>query len=392
MDLFVFHSAINYSPGSDEIVLTEKDFHSCEPFFVKNNLAPESIKSIKTKGVFETTKYIRHILKMMDALLEVGGELYIEFYRVSFDSGGYPLRPLNFLMNEISTSYQERYHVHKKQFVDDVDYIWLKKIQPVLPVDDRISRWSFGIVSDGRKNERVLNIINQITAFKIPEYEILICGPSPSLQLPERVAVLDDKDLYFDVRIPISKKKNRIIDHARYNNLVIMHDRISFAENWYEQICKYGNYFDQLCMPILDEDTRSLRVNDWLKSFHDFTEFQKAKSTRLDYTKWDRHIYSDGGFMLLKKHILAKVKLNPYLNWGEIEDVDLSERLYLAGISICFYKDTYLLTQTHRIKPATQSTNWMKVLIRPVRMKQFLHKRNKMIINNFYNFLKIKIG
>ena len=171
-----------------------------------------------------------------------------------------------------------------------------------------------------------------------------------------------------------------------------MHDRISFAKNWYEQISKYGNYFDQLCMPILDEDTGSLRVNDWLKSFHDFTEFQKAKSTRLDYNNWDRHIYSDGGFMLLKKHILAKVKLNPYLNWGEIEDVDLSERLYLNGISICFYKDTYLLTQTHRIKPSKQSTNWMKVLIGPVRMKQYLHKRNKMIMNDFYNFLKIKIG
>lgn len=392
MELIVIHSSANCKSATDQIILTEKDFHPCKPFFIEHNLEPESIKSIKTKGVFETTKYIRHTLKVIDALLEVDGELYIEFYRVSFDSGGFPLRPLNYLMNEISICYTERYQVQKKTFEGNVDYILLKKLTPALPQDDQMSKWSFGIVSDGRKNERILNIISQIKAFEIPNYEILICGPSPAETLPENVTILDDKDLYFDVRIPISKKKNRIIDNARYNNLVIMHDRISFAKDWYLKICAYRNYFDQLCIPILDEETQSLRVNDWIKSFYDFTQFQLSKSTKLDYAEWDRHIYSDGGFMLIKKHILAKTKLNPYLNWGEIEDVDLSQRLYLNGNSICFYTDTILLTQTHRIKVSKQSTNWFKELIRPVRMKQYLNKRNKIIMVAFTNFLKIKIG
>ncbi len=392
MELIVIHSAVNCKPGIDQIILTEKDFHPCKPFFIEHTLELESINNIKTKGVFETTKYIRHTLKIIDALLQVEGELYIEFYRVSFDSGGFPLRPLNFLMNEISTCYQERYQIQNKTFEENVDYIWLKKLKPALPTDDQMSKWSFGIVSDGRKNERILNIISQIKAFKIPSYEILICGPSPAEFLPENVVILDDKDLYFDVRIPISKKKNRIIDNACYNNLVIMHDRISFAKDWYIKICDYGNYFDQLCFPILDEDTQSLRVNDWIKSFHDFTQFQISKSVKLDYEEWDRHIYSDGGFLLVKKHILAKTKLNPYLNWGEIEDVDLSQRLYLNGNSICFYADTSLLTQTHRIKVSKQSTNWIKVLIRPIRMKQYVRKRNKVIMNAFDNFLKVKFG
>ncbi|MEP7110017.1 MAG: hypothetical protein ABI760_18625 [Ferruginibacter sp.] len=392
MELFVLHSSIEYIPANEEIVLTEKDFHPCHPFFIDHTLPPGSVKSIKTKGVFETTRYIRHTLKLIDALLETEGEIYIEYYRVSFDTGGYPLRPLNYLMNEISICYQDRYQVYKKQFVESVDYIWLKKLKPALPPEDLISRWSFGIVSDGRKNERILNIIGQIKAFQIPEYEILICGPSPSNELPEKVTVLDDKDLYFDTRIPISRKKNRIIEHARYNNLVIMHDRISFAKDWYTKIISYGNYFDQLCIPILDEDTQSLRVNDWQKSFHDLTLFQVSNAGKLQYAEWDRHIYADGGFMLIKKHILEKIKLNPYLNWGEMEDVDLSARLYLDGTSFCFYTGTHLLTQTHRIKVNRKSTNWLKVLIGPIRIRQYIRKNNKKIKIAFSNFLKNKIG
>jgi hypothetical protein len=388
MNIFAFHSKIKYSAKNDETVLTEHDFHPCSPFFIEHNIIPESIKNIRTKGIFETTRYIRHTLKIIDALLEINGELTIEFFRVSFDVGGYPLRPLNYLMNEISICYKERYIVVTKEYTDNIDYILLRKIEALLPVYDQIQKWSFGIVSDGRKNDRIINIIAQISNFNIPEYEILICGPTPIEELPENVIIIDDSDLYFDLRIPISKKKNRIIEQAKYNNLVIIHDRISFSKDWYKNMVRYGNYFDQLCIPILDEETHSLRVNDWLKNHHDFTLFHLSKSIRLKYTEWDRHIYSDGGFLLIKKHIIDKVKYNSFLNWGEMEDVDLSERLYLYGNSISFYPSTFVLSQTHRIKVYKETSKWFRFLFNPILNFRYQYALKKKIDKNFNNFLE----
>lgn len=392
MELFILPSSINYQPQHNELLLTENDFHPCKPFFIEHNFIQESITKIKTKGVFETIKYIRQVLKVIDYLLEVGGEIYIEFFRASFDTGGYPLRPLNYLMNEISLCYKDRYKMYKREFKNNIDLIWLKKINNPLPAGDLITRWSFGIVSDGRKNERVLNIIKQITEFQIPEYEILICGPAPAINLAKEIKVIDDNDLYFDVRIPISKKKNRIIDLARFNNLIIMHDRISFEKDWYTKMVAYGNCFDQICCPIFDESTKSIRINDWSSKYHDDTQFEKSNTTSLKYYEWDRNIYVDGGFMLLKKHIILKCRLDDNLNWGEMEDVNLSERLYLDGNLVNFYADTNLLTQTHRIKGNRQSKNWFKAFIKPIRSKQYEQKRNKSILLNFRNFLKMNFS
>lgn len=388
MKICLYHSKIKYIPKHDELLLTEKDIHPCEPFFIKHDIKPESIDKINTRGIFETAKYIRDILKIIDYLLKKDGELYIDFFRASFDGGGYPLRPLAYLMNEISTCYRNRYEVIKKKNENDIDSLTLKKGMLTLPKEDTIDRWSFGIVSDGRKNERIMRLIEQIRRFKIPEYEVIICGPSPFINVPSDVRILDDSSFYHDLRIPISRKKNYIIDEAKYNNLVIMHDRITFASSWYEKMVKYGNYFDQLCFPILDEETKSMRVNDWMKSSHDFTEFEKVLTYKLSYNEWDRHIYVDGGFMLIKKHLIENIKLNPFLNWGELEDVDLSERLYLSGNFIGFYADTFLLTQTHRIKGSKTHDTIIAKFIHKIKYKKYLFVKKIKIKRHYNKYLR----
>ena len=392
MNLKIYNSSIDYDLIDNDIILNENDFHPCKPFFIDHpTLSPETIKKITTRGVFEKTKYLRHTLKVIDTLLVLDGEIYIEFFRASFDCGGFPLRPYNYMMNELSICFGNRYMVYKKDFNGTFDRFWLKKIESSLPNNDTISKWSFGIVSNGSKNDRVLNIINQIISFQIPEFEILICGPKPTENLPDVVKIIDDNELYFDTRIPISKKKNKIIDEANFNNLVIMHDRISFSNDWYQKICNYGNYYDQLCMPILDEDTKSSRINDWMIIDNDLTEFKKSKGFLLNYKEWSPFVYVDGGFMVIKKHIIAKTKFNPFLNWGEMEDVNLSQRLYLDGNSISFYETPVLFTQTHRIRGIKFSNSWFKLMIRYIRYKQYILIRNNNIMKSFKIFLNTKI-
>jgi len=350
---------------SNDLYLDETDFHPCEPFFKNHpNIIPENAVFISARGLFEHSKYIRYILKMADAMLKVGGKLEIEFYMFSLDSGSSPFRNLSGLMYEVSISFKERLKLISKKTNGDVVILTFDKIASTLPEDDQIGSWSFGIVSDGRKNDRILAIINQIKKFSVPNFEIIICGPPPSSDLPEFVRILEDNDLYFDSRIPISKKKNRIIENAKYNNLVLFHDRFSFPEDWYENILEQGNYFDGFCIRIVDEDTKKHRVQDWISTSLYHFEHEKLFHDKggVSYDRWVPNWNVNGGFMIIKKHLISRVNLNPFLHWGEAEDGDLCRRLDADGFCLTLFTGTYVTTQTHRLKVGKKRKGILRLL------------------------------
>ena len=350
---------------SNGLYLDETDFHPCEPFFINHpNIIPEGADFVSVKGLFEHSKYIRYILKISDVMLKVGGTLEIEFYMFSLDSRTSPFRNLSGLMYEISICFKERLKLVNKRTIGEVVILTFDKIVSTLPEDDQIGSWSFGIVSDGRKNDRILAIINQIKQFSIPNFEVVICGPSPASDLPSFVKVLVDSDLYFDSRIPISKKKNRIIDNAKYNNLVLFHDRFSFPEDWYVNILKQGNYFDGFCIRIVDEETKKHRVQDWIGTSLNHFEFEKLfhKNMTLNYNEWRPNWNVNGGFIIIKKHLISRVKLNPFLHWGEAEDGDLCRRLDADGFCLTLYTGTHVTTQTHRLTVGKKREGILRLL------------------------------
>jgi hypothetical protein len=334
------------------IQLNETDFHPCRPFFLSHpELLPESAEKVSIRGILEHTLYIRYVLKIADSLLKNRGSLEIYFFSTALDNGGNPFRVIASLMYELSICFKERFRLIMNDKNGNLHKLVFEKIRPTLPVEDSIDSWSFGIVSDGRKNNRVIEIINQIVQFSIPNFEILVCGPSPVEKLPEFVKVIDDIDLYFDDRIPISKKKNRIVKIAKYNNLILLHDRISFPVDWYKNISLHGNYFDCLCIRIIDEDTQLNRIQDWMGTSLDHYDFMKInpRINNLEYTDWVPNWNINGGFMIIKKHLIERVKLNPYLHWGECEDGDLCRRLDADGLCPTLFTGAYVLTQTHRL-------------------------------------------
>jgi hypothetical protein len=349
--LFIYNSDIKLSSNNNRLLFTEKDFHPCTPFFLTHNILPDSIDIIYSKGVFEVTPYIREVIKRIDDLLVVGGILEIEhFIHGSIYSAGQLFRPMSFTMYEISLCLGNRYLLIEKDLLETKCILKYRKVKSSILVSDTIYNWSFGIISDGKKNERVLQIIHQISEFSIPNYEVLICGPFPynHTTISSNVKVIGDSDLYKDLRAPISAKKNRIIDNANFNNLVIMHDRISFPSNWFEKIKGYGNYFDVLQPQILDEESKSRQVQDWMYFSGDFSDFSNTKGGYVEYNKWNSSIYIDGGLIIIKKHVIENVRYNENLNWGEAEDLDLCRRLYLSGALFSFYHDLKVFTSTHR--------------------------------------------
>lgn len=338
MNIYIVNSKCK-KKDYDGLVLNENDFHPCKPFFKFHpNIKAESIDEIHIRGILEQHPYLRTVLKCCDYMLKVNGKLEIDYYNLHFDTNGYTIRGINEWMYELSLVFKDRIDLKSKDKSLNGKYSFVKT-GACLPKKDDIESWSFGIVSDGRKNERILKIIEQISSFKIPNYEILICGPAPCQNLPSNVRIIDDSPFYRDIRIPISKKKNCLIENARYNNLIIMHDRMFLPDNWYEQMKKHGNYFDCLCFPVLNEDNHNNRMLDWTyqpvsTSIKSYWESIKYVKTLLDYDEWRHDIYINGGFFLIKRHLALPIKLNPNLNWGEKEDTDFSHRLYEDGVLI----------------------------------------------------------
>ncbi|MDI9873365.1 hypothetical protein [Flectobacillus rivi] len=307
-------------------------------------------EEIFTFAFLERTDFLRDTLKKLDSLLKVGGNLVIDYYTVGqLYSGGHYVRPLSFFLYELSLSLGKRFKLISKDQKDTITKFIFEKVSDGANVGGSIYSWSFGIVSDGKKDDRIFNIVRQIREFKIPNYEILICGPQPKFDLGKDIVWLDDSDLYWDLRIPITAKKNRIIYNASYNNLVLLHDRISFSEDWYEKVKKYGNTFEILANKVFDEETQSLRVQDWMHYERDFTDFLGIKAGALSYLEWNPTVYVDGGFIIAKTSILKSIDgYNESLHWGEAEDVDLSKRLYQAGYMTNIDTNNIVFTQTHR--------------------------------------------
>ena len=339
----------------DGIVLDETDFHPCYPFFIDHpQIKPETIDRIYIRGILEQHPYVRCVMRYCDYMLKNGGFIEIDFYNIHFDYPGYAVRGYNEWAYELSLVFGDRICLVDKKNEIDGKFIY-KKIGNCLPMNDTIERWSFGIVSDGRKNERILQLIHQISLFQIPEFEILICGPSPSDTLPVYVKVIDDNLCYTDKRIPISKKKNLIIKRAQYNNLIIMHDRMSFPANWYKKMCLYGNYYDLLCTPIVNEEKHSNRMIDW--TIYTYTSFIQNKierfiphRTSLFYNEWSKNIYINGGFFQVKRHFVLEEPLNPNLYWGEKEDTDFSIRLYNSGVLFEMFTGNTIYSQGIRFQ------------------------------------------
>lgn len=386
MNVYILNSCIK-KRDYDGIVLNESDFHPCRPFFLDHpQIKPEAVDKIYIRGILECHPYIRTILRYCDYMLAKEGLLNIEFFNKYFDSFGYAVRSRNEWQYELSLVFKNRILLIE-QDKGLYSYFRYKKIERFLPENDTIDRWSFGIVSDGRKNERILQIIDRIQSFKILEYEILICGPAPAEVLPSHVRMLSDAELYIDLRIPISKKKNYIISEAQYNNLVVMHDRIIFSEDWYEKMKLYGNYWDCLSCCIINEDNHINRMADWGITSNKPSSLSLwnkiwPKTNILDYTEWSSDIYIAGGYFQIKKHL--GIMLNPNLYWGEKEDADMSFRAYNDGVLFEFFADNVLYSKGVRFQGRTYNNG----LIHKLRCVLGAYRRYKQDLKELAQYME----
>jgi hypothetical protein len=332
-----------------KLILRWNDAEVTDRIRHRYNIPAESAREVEIHFLLDRTTFIRHVLKESDELLLVGGTLSIHHFaaRSEFRLGGF-VRCLSSLSYEISISLGQRYVLEGRETNSRGVTLRFRKRASCAAVGDEMNRWSFGLVTDGRSRGRIAEVGEQLEQLRIPQWELLICGPSHRRCDGPQVRWISDDDLSRDSRPPICAKKNRLAAEAKWQNIVLFHERISFPPDWYSAMCAYGNYFEVLTNRICAEDDGSVRVQDWVSFKGDLSYSYSAQAGAMSYSSWSPEVYVDGGFLVAKKRVLLEVPLDERLHWGEGEDVHWAKRLYLAGVLIRFNSLARVTTKTHR--------------------------------------------
>lgn len=223
----------------------------------------------------------------------------------------------------------------------------IQKSRAVFSPNDSINKWSFGIITNGERDEWIEQIISSIKRQHIPQYEIIVCGKYR--KRPEENFVYINFNERSD-RGWVTKKKNLIAEKAKYENLCIMHDRIVFENGWFYGMKKYGNAFEIIgCRQTLKN---GMRAGDWLTYGGPFNQLYRIAS--LDYKDWDEWVYLSLQLIIMKKSMYEKILLDETRYWCGYEDNDFASRLKDAGYIIRFnpYSEALALSWNHGNIPA----------------------------------------
>lgn len=333
-------------------IKTDYDYYISFEYFSKDRISqlkPEWINFFSRIEIFyclETAKNLRKIIKEINLLLKSNGEIIIHstYSKIGLNlNHGNFFRSKSQLKSEFQLSTFGNYNLIFESNLGIKSKFIYKKKTINLENNDSINSWSFGIITNGEKNNQVDDFIKSIEKQNIPEYEIIICGKYNSKS--QNVKVIPDV-ITHDIRAPINTKKNKIIKKCSFQNIGIFHDRFLFPDDWFERISEYGNNFEILQIPNIN--TRGERVNDW-PTFKNTDGIQYKINGGLPYNKYSKDIYIPGGSFIGKKWIFEKHPLKNKLHWDELEDVIFSKELILNGIYFYFDTNNCLITNSERL-------------------------------------------
>ncbi len=328
-----------YTSGNGVDLSREKEIGNAKYVYIEaNNLyslrehfKPESLDFLFINNINET-KFHRILIKEMLIYCKVKGHVIIKF-------ADNKLLKFNQLIEEAELCILDKGEIIETDNKNKV--IIIKKIKSFIEKNDSIDRWSFGIITNGKKNDWVEKQIQSIKSQKISYYEIIVCGTY--FNRKER----NFKYIQFNEKDElgwITKKKNLICENAKYENLVVLHDRIVLDKDWYKGMKKYGNYFEVLSCKVHND--QGGRCGDWITYGNRFGMFGKIGV--LDYKDWDKNGYIDGALYILKKSVWKKVKWDETLFWNQGEDAKLSSDWHGNGIVTRFNPFSSCLTLSWR--------------------------------------------
>lgn len=200
-------------------------------------------------------------------------------------------------------------------------------------------KFSFGILTLYENTEQIQGVINSIKSLKIPEYEILLIGPKND-HFKNTIEFDENEKSGW-----ITRKKNVLVDSAKYNNVVVMHDYYTFDKDWYKNFVEFGDEWD-VCSNAQLLINGNRHFTDWVT--WDSPIFPRYTAMAYDDWSHTRCMYQSGGYMIVKKDFYKKFPMNEEMTWGTAEDVEWSLRMRTSAIWKCNGKSIVKHNKVHR--------------------------------------------
>lgn len=254
-------------------------------------------------------KFLHIALKEWFLLVKPKGKLHIEYPAQSE-------RDLEILEKSLWWMARGDYIITKHEIKRNKGRLVLTKIRSMVANLGLMNEWTFGIVTNGERDDWIEEIISSIRAQHIPKYEIIVCG-----KYRDRDEA-NFKYIDFNERSDrgwITRKKNVIAQHATYENMCILHDRLVFDRDWYKGMRLYGNAFEFLGCRQIEKKTGET-AGDWLTLGG--PSGTRWKISRLEYTDWDYYGYLSGQLIIMKKSIWKKTMWDETRYWDGVDDAD----------------------------------------------------------------------
>jgi hypothetical protein len=185
------------------------------------------------------------------------------------------------------------------------------------------NRWTFAMLTIGKKDENVLKFLESIRVNdKENKHEIIISGPKKEIYDKFNVKYIDISKFRDEEYAEISKKKNAIAGIASNPNLLIAHDRYYLSKTFFSDFEKYGYDFDFLVIRQIFED--GTEFPSYTFSYEpDLTKTHPVLCRNYQYLF--RRQYVNGGIMVFKTHNLRAIPFNNLLFWDQMEDVEITQ-------------------------------------------------------------------
>lgn len=180
--------------------------------------------------------------------------------------------------------------------------------------------WSICYISDGKDIAQINQTADLVSAN--PNVEVLVSGPKDKLHgLNEKIVIVDDQHMVRTAMI--SAKKNMLIESAKNENILLLHDRYLVSGTFFSAFEDFGYDFSVAIPKQLY--SRSLVEYPGLL----VEENRKVRSVEQHVSRAD--FFVNGGCIAIKRDLARLIPLNSFLAWQEMEDIDWSERLIRNG-------------------------------------------------------------
>ena len=193
--------------------------------------------------------------------------------------------------------------------------------------------YSFCIITDGKEPEKTLAEIHSIRLLNLKHEIVLVGNVHPILSALGPFFPLSESALFYSQYAGMLADKGRLgamrnlaCDNASFDTIILADDDIRFDKDFAWGLEHCGNDWDVMAVRIQNPD--GSRYWDW--KMH-----KDGQDRLLDYSvTWHPDVSLTGGIMVLKRHVIEKVRWNDDKGFYQGEDVEFTNVLKKAGMRI----------------------------------------------------------